>query len=266
MLAARDLSFQYAPGRPILWNVSVTLEPGRITAIIGPNGAGKTTLLRVLLGLLKPATGSVALDGADVMELSTLERAARIAYVPQRMELAFGFDVASVVRFGCLSAARPRREEAARRALERVGLAARARDPLSSLSAGQQQRAALARALAQIENSAGARALLADEPVSAMDPRHAHLAMRTLADLADRGLAVAVVLHDFALAARYARDAVVLDEGGSVAARGPFREACTPEILERVFKVRFERAVTSSGGEAILVPGPAGADTIAHDG
>ncbi len=242
-LAAENISFGYHRGRPVLRGVSISLRPVTVTAIIGPNGAGKSTLLRVLAGLLVPESGRVLLQGRPIGGLPHRERSRLVGYIPQRPSLSFAFTVREVVGMGRYAA--PRRDSASSDALALVGLSDRADEPFPDLSAGQQQRAALARALAQLDldrpGASGAVALLADEPVSAMDPRHALGTMELLRDAASRGLAVGVVLHDLTLAARYADDAVLVSDRGVIQAHGAAAEVLTPAVLEAGFGVAFRR-------------------------
>jgi iron complex transport system ATP-binding protein len=256
-LTASDISFSYAPGRPVLRAVSVRLCAGAVTVIIGPNGAGKSTLLRILAGLARPASGSVALADRDLARVTHRQRARLLAYLPQRPSLAFAFTVRQVVGLGRYAAART--PGVIDRALAMVGLADRAGEPFGELSAGQQQRASLARALAQLDlddlaRSASGLALLADEPVSAMDPLQALRTMELLRAAAGRGLAVGVVLHDLSLAARFADRAVLLSPQGTVAAQGPGADVLRPEALAPVFGVGFRRLEDAASGAAALVP------------
>jgi iron complex transport system ATP-binding protein len=254
-LAAESLSFAYSAGRPVLRGVSFSFPPGEITAVIGPNGAGKSTLLRLLLGLLDPASGRALLDGDDVSAIPARHRARRLAYIPQRTGPAFGYSVRDYIQMGRFWHTDPAPAEDALRTL---GLLPRADEPLSALSAGQQQRATLARALAQLspaDSAAPSQYILADEPVSAMDPRHSLEAMDLFRDLARRGTGIVIVLHDLALAARADR-AIVIDASGQVAAAGPAAEVLTEPVLARVFAVRFER-VASAAGPVLLPIGPA---------
>ncbi len=263
-LQAERIDFHYTRGRPVLRGVWCAVDPGTVTALVGPNGAGKTTLLRVLLGLVRPAAGSATLDGADLTNLSHAQRAARIGYLPQRGSVAFPFTVREVVRLGRYSAGARRAGDDApvSRALERVGLLDRADEPLGTLSAGQQQRASLARVLAQLADGgdprtrktgpAPTRFLLADEPVAALDPRHALETMALLRALAAEGLGVLAVLHDLTFAARFADRVVVLDGSGSVAASGPVAEALDPARLTGVYGVGFARI--GAGEASAIIP------------
>ncbi len=136
-----------------------------------------------------------------------------------------------------------------------LDLTAVADTPFGLLSAGQQQRVTLARALAQLSLPAppGTRALLADEPCAAMDPRHALTCLGLIRQLAADGLAVGVVLHDLSAVLRFADEAIVLDSAGSLAAAGPLDTAVTAPVLGPVFGVPF-RQVNDSGRPVALIP------------
>ncbi|MBK7403200.1 MAG: ABC transporter ATP-binding protein [Phycisphaerales bacterium] len=252
-LVATNLAFAYHRASPVLRGVSAAFEAGTVTAVVGPNGSGKTTLLRLLLGLIQPGEGQIRLGDRAVDTIPEPDRARRLAYIPQRSSAAFGFSVRDVVAMGCDPGI------GARRALERagsklalLGLEGRAAEPFVELSAGQQQRVVLARALAQVEGAPEPAVLLADEPTSAMDPRHAIAAMQIICAQARAGLAVAVVLHDLTAAARFCDRALLLDATGSVAGAGPCAECLDPAALRAVFGVEFLRLGTEA--EVAIVP------------
>ncbi len=272
-LTATNLTFAYRHSRAarhVFENLSATFEPGLVTAVLGPNGSGKSTLLRCLLGLLTPQHGRVTLGERTVHDLSEPERARAMAYVPQRPSAALGFTVADVASLGPgLRTSGPRARAAAMHALAALDLADRADEPFAELSHGQQQRAVLARALAQLDtarasksgDSAGSQpappaplALLADEPTSAMDPRHAIDAMGVLRAQAGLGCIVVVVLHDLTAALRSADRVLLLDEQGRVAATGPPVEALSPEMLREVYRLDFSRVTDPESGLAALLP------------
>jgi len=242
-LNAQDVTFAYRKATPVLRGVSVAITPGRVTAIVGPNGSGKSTLVRLLLGRLTPSKGRVMLDGRSIGRMSPRARAQRLAFVPQHASLAFRYTVEQVVRFGLIASGRSAHEPLIRRALERADVADRAHEPFSQLSAGQQQRVTLARAVAQLMGAPESmpRVLLADEPTASMDPRHALACMDLLRDLASDGVGVALVIHDLSLALRVADDALLLDDRGRSASTGPADDVLTPAILRPVFGVRFAR-------------------------
>lgn len=261
-LRAEKLGFSYATGRHVLRDISFAIEPGTVTGVLGPNGAGKSTLLRLLLGLLRPTTGRILLDDEALETFSRRAFASRIAYVAQRPDVAFDFSVEAVVAMGRYAQNCASGDGATRRALARMEIADRASDAFMTLSAGQQQRVAMARALAQLDSPCTqSRVLLADEPVSAMDPKHALLAMKVMRELAGAGVAVVVVLHDLALAARVCDRAILLGEDGGLIACGATTAVVTRESLARAFGLDFASVAdpTSRSGRKLWVPM---ADTI----
>jgi len=149
---------------------SLELHSGELVGVLGPNGSGKTTLLLALAGVLAPTSGQVLLGGRDAARLRGRERARGVAAVPQRPEPSLGLAVRSYVLMGrypyvtFLGGYGPEDEAAAEAALERAGLLPLADRRADTLSGGELQRAAIARALAQ-----DADVLLLDEATSGLD-------------------------------------------------------------------------------------------------
>jgi iron complex transport system ATP-binding protein len=281
-LTVRGLVVGYPPDRPrVLAGVDVDFPARAITAIIGPNGSGKTTLLRAALGLLTPAAGEGRLPGAPLPmhQLRPADRARHVAYVAQRPALAFAYRVRDVVAMGglMLGVGSAARAQAAMLALQDVDLVDRADDPFDELSVGQPQGVAIARALVQLRvgvwvggggsshrklaertqsGSTPFQALLADEPISAMDPARALATMALLRRCAGEGAAVVCVLHDVAMALRAADRVVLLSRVGTVVSAGRADEVCTPEVLGPVYGVEFAAGFvrSSSGDVRTLVP------------
>lgn len=260
-LTFEAVDYAFVPGKPVLRGVSLSARSGRLTAVVGPNGAGKSTLLRLALGAITPAGGQVLLDGHPVASLRGEALRRRIAYVPQKVLVAFAFTTREVVELGCLGQGSAKAREAAATALAEVDLSHRRDDVFATLSAGQQQRAVIARALAQLRVTGAApgptRLLLADEPVSAMDPAHALSTLELLAACARSGIALVVVLHDLTLARRFADDVVVLDATGRVAGAGPAPLVLAPAVLDPVFGVRFAAVAADGLDTPALVATPA---------
>lgn len=229
-------------GRTILREVTLSPIPGRVLGIVGPNGAGKSTLLRLMLGLVRPDSGRVTLDDVPVADLPEPVRARRIALIPQRSDVAFAFTSYEVVRLGTLGASRVIRANATREGLELAGASSLADAPFANLSAGQQQRVVLARALAQtlvIRARGHAPILLADEPAAALDPLFAGRSLELLRAQARQGAGVIVVLHDLTLASTWCHDAAVLRADGTLGEPAPVERALDPALLERAFGVPF---------------------------
>lgn len=238
MLVARDISVRLS-GRTILDNVGVTLPPREFVALVGPNGAGKTTLIKALAGLI-PSFGKVEIDGRDRAAMKARERAKALAYLPQGHEFSWPLPVAEIVALGRYPHADPfspvseADRQAVAQALELTGMKEFATRIVTQLSGGERARVALARVLAT-----QAKIVLADEPTMSLDPRHQFVVMALLRRAARAGGAVLAVVHDLALAARYA-DRVLILEKGRIVADGKPEEALTPERIANIFGVEVD--------------------------
>lgn len=199
----RGVSFSYRGGHGgwLLDGADLEHHPGEILAIVGPNGGGKTTLVKLLLGLLEPQRGEISLFGER--PAATRHRA---GYVPQAAALDVGVpaDALDIVLSGRLRLApwgpRYRAEDldAARSALDAVGVLDFERRPFGELSGGQRQRVLIARALV-----ADAELLLLDEPTTGIDPLRERQLLELLAGLAD-DRSVIMVTHDLDIAFQHA--------------------------------------------------------------
>ena len=258
LLVAEGVSFEYGH-RAVLDAVDLAVGPGEIVGLIGPNGAGKSTLVRVLAGIIRPSRGVVRLDGRPLAEWTRVERARRVALVPQDPRVEFPYTVLEVARMGraphlpALALPRGRDLEIVRGVLERLEVAHLEARRIDELSGGERQRVFLARALAQQP-----AVLLLDEPTTHLDLRH----QTGLHDVARQrcrrdGLGVLSVLHDLNLAAAYC-DRLVLLAGGRVACGGSPADVLVPATLERTFGTRVwvgRHAVTAA---PVVLPLPAG--------
>lgn len=237
LVSVRGLRVRRGP-RVVLDGVDLDVRPGDRLAVLGPNGAGKSTLLKALAGLL-PTDGALTIGGRPGRELSHAERARLVAYVPQHSALEAPIPVADVVaqgRFaygGSLSRPSARDRDAIADAMRLVDVGAIADRPFSRLSYGERRRVLLARALAT-----EAPLVLLDEPTAALDVGHALALFEVLADLANAGRALIVVLHALQEALMFADRALLIDEGRPVAA-GPTREVLSPEHVRAVYGVEL---------------------------
>lgn len=250
MFVVNKLSVQFG-SIDALRDVTATIPAGRVTAIIGPNAAGKSTLLRCLIGAQSPTSGAVTLDGENIRTIPPRRLAKRIAYVAQRPLVSAAFTAREVVELGRYALAPDHKiVEHAMMEMDVLDLTDRV---LPNLSAGQQQRVSVARALAQLPSEGdGIGALIMDEPTSAMDLRHAQRCTTVMRNLAQRGHAVIVSIHDLILAGAVADDVLLLDEG-RVIAHGPKEVVLTRDVLSGVFDVEFEM-VKRADGTGVLMP------------
>ena len=235
----------------VLDTVRLTVEPGGWLAVIGPNGSGKSTLLRCVLGL-HAHDGQVRLDGAPTSGMPRRRRARQIAYAPQLPVLPEGVSTRDYVMLGrtphraLLSAPRAVDRQVVQDVMERLEIGALADRPLRTLSGGEQQRAVLARALAQQP-----RVLLLDEPTSSLDLGHAQQVLDLVDGLRRQdGLTVLMTLHDLTLAGQYADRLALLSAGRVVAEGGP-ADVLTAAALETYYGARAT-VVEGPNGPAVL--------------
>ena len=238
-------------GAPIVTRVSLSVDEGEWLTLIGPNGAGKSTLLRSIAQLV-PFAGSIRLDGVDVSRLQRRELARRIAFVPQSPLLPPEMLVRDYVLLGrtphiaTFSTERRSDHEAADRALRRLELLEFAERRLRTLSGGEQQRAVLARALAQ-----EAPVLLLDEPTAALDLGRQQQVLELVAELRlHRSLTVVSAMHELTLAAQYA-DRLALVSGGRLVASGAPREIATRDLISEHYNATVQ--IIGEGTEPIAV-------------
>jgi putative ABC transport system ATP-binding protein len=190
MLKARGLGYVRS-GQQILGGVDVTVEAGESLAVTGPSGSGKTSLLAILSGLAAPTAGEVYIDGA--LLTSFAGPSLGVSVVLQGYGLVSLLTAAENIEIALRAAGRPpaRAAQAARAALEQLGLAAHADQLIEELSGGQQQRTAVARALA-LEP----RLLIADEPTAELDPAARAVALARMFAVAADGGALVLATHD----------------------------------------------------------------------
>jgi iron complex transport system ATP-binding protein len=224
VLEVQDVSL-LRQGKTTLSQVSVAVPFGAHIARVGPNGSGKTSLLQVMAGRLKPDAGRVLIGGLDIARLPGMQRARQLAVVHQHEQVHGQLRVRDYVALGRtphLEASQDEHAAVVGSALQRCRLQALQDRLMRTLSGGEQQRAAIARAIAQQP-----RILLLDEPTN-------HLDLRTRADMLDLltelGVTVVAALHELSLVQRFAHRVVLLGEG-RVVAQGEPADVLTKELV-----------------------------------
>lgn len=205
-------------------NVSLTVNDGEVVVIIGPSGSGKSTLLRIVNGLETAQSGSILIDGIDIMDKDTDIRQVReeVGMVFQSFNLFPHLSVLDNITLAPMKVRKMSRKEAEDKAMEllaTVGLADKAHQKPTQLSGGQQQRVAIVRALAMEP-----KAMLFDEPTSALDPEMIKEVLDVMLKLAKSGMTMLLVTHEMGFA-RAAADKVVFMADGKVVESG------TPEEM-----------------------------------
>lgn len=254
MLEVQSVSVNYGE-RTALKEVSFEACRGEVLSLIGPNGAGKTTLVRAVSGVLPLKSGRVQVEGRNLADLSTSQRASYLAVVPQARKLPADFTVWQTVLLGrtpylgWLGQSSPGDRERVRWALECTRLSDLAGRMVGELSGGEQQRVLLARALAQ-----DTPILVLDEPTTHLDLQHQSILLNLVQELAHRNrLAVMMALHDLNLAALYS-DRVALLVGGRLHAIGEPGEVLTSENLASAYQVPVHIVPHPDYGTPLILP------------
>jgi iron complex transport system ATP-binding protein len=252
-LRARDVTLAY-DGHVVVDALSVDIPAGGFTVVVGPNACGKSTLLRALARMLKPAAGSVLLDGSDIGALPTRAVARRLGLLPQTSIAPDGITVGDLVARGRHPYQRllrqwSREDEAAvADAMCQTGVDDLADRLVDELSGGQRQRVWLAMALAQ-----ATPLLLLDEPTTFLDIAHQMEVLDLCAGLHAEGRTLVAVLHDLNHACRYATHLVAMRDGAIVAQGAP-ADIVDAELVEAVFGLSCLVVPCPATGAPMVVP------------
>lgn len=243
-------------GRPILADVHLRLHSGELVALLGPNGAGKSTLVRTLAGELHAPDNSLHFASKPLNRWGRSAIARHRAVMPQKVDLQFPMTVEEVIALG-----RPREKPEQRgrvidALLERLDIVHLKNRLVPTLSGGEQQRAQLARVLAQVWDQPDPRLLLLDECTSALDPAHQQVVFGLMKQMASAGYGLLVAVHDLNLAAQYA-DRLVLMKEGRIVAEGAPADVLTSTNLKKVYGLSA-RVTMLPEGYPLVIPMPHG--------
>lgn len=235
-----DLNIGYGE-RLIVKNLSVTIPDKQITTIIGSNGCGKSTLLKAITRIISHQSGSVVLDGKNIMKEATKLLAKKMAILPQSPESASGLTVGELVSYGRFPYQKgfgrlsKKDYEVIDWALEVTGTKDFKYRPVDALSGGQRQRVWIAMALAQETDI-----IFLDEPTTYLDMAHQLEVLELLQKLNhEQQRTIVMVLHDLNQAARFA-DYIVALKDGEIVKAGTCEEVINHDVLKKVFNIDAE--------------------------
>jgi len=210
MVRFEHVSFFYEEGRDVLHDINLTIDAGDIIAVLGPNGAGKTTLVKQAIGLLRPKSGNVYVEGKNTRDLSIAEIASTLGYIFQSpSHMLFATSVRDELTFGPSNLGHPIEEieKEVQTAIDIMNLSGMEENPPLALSFGQQKRVSIAAVLAM-----GSKILVMDEPTAGQDYKNYMDFMDSILQLPSFE-AILFITHDVDLAVVYANRAILLNEG-----------------------------------------------------
>ena len=233
MIEIKGLTKKYG-NKPVVSDVSLSIQPKAITSFIGPNGAGKSTLLSMVSRLIDADTGEVLLDKQNVKNWKSNEFAKRVSILRQSNFLNVRLTVRELVSFGRYPYSRgrltPEDEQYVDQAIEYMNLKEIEDKFLDQLSGGQKQRAFIAMVIAQ-----DTEYILLDEPLNNLDMKHSVQIMKILRKLVDElNKTVVIVLHDINFASVYS-DYIVALKDGKVVKNGPTEQIINSESLREIY-------------------------------
>lgn len=255
MIEVRDLSYR-AGKLELLKKISFTVHPGEMLAVIGANGAGKSTLLRLLSRDMSPASGLIRLRGKELQHYRNGELAAVRGVLTQQNIVSMPFKVRELVLMGRYPHYENRPSSSdhdiVAKVLKETGIDRLAERQYNTLSGGEQQRAQLARVLAQVWDVEGGFLFL-DEPVNGLDILYQQQILSMAKKMAGRGFCVICILHDINYAARYANKILLLKKGEVVAFGAPAEVISSGNIFHS-FGVRVKLVSLDGFDIPLVVP------------
>ncbi len=249
MLKIENLHFHYGgSNRDVLRGADLELSEGQVGILLGKNGSGKTTLFKSLLGIVKPKKGSITFQGENLLKLGRVQRARRIAYVPQ--DIQFGalsvFDSVLMGRISYFGIQAGKEDyEAVENLLGDMGILELAHRNATELSGGERQKIAIARAMAQEP-----RLMVFDEPTGNLDIANEQLIIREAKKLAkEKNIAILASLHDLNQALALGDKFFLLKDGIVKYAGG--KDIFTPEVIKDIFDADVE--LVEMNGKTVVI-------------
>jgi ABC-type cobalamin/Fe3+-siderophores transport system ATPase subunit len=243
----KNVHFSYGLN-PVLQDINLNFEKGKIYGLLGLNGSGKTTLLKVILGLIQEAEGEVLIQGKNKNLYNATSLSKNIAYVPQHISITYDLSVMDFLLMGfnpylkLLERPGKKHENLARTYLEEMKIEMLEDKNLSTLSGGELQMVLIARALIQDTDF-----IIMDEPVSSLDLKNQRYVMEKIKEISSRyNKGIIVSLHDPNLIRRYCDRAILL-KNGSVVESGSVLETINRANLKEIYDMPFEKFESPKG-------------------
>ena len=260
-LSIKDLDFQYSDDLQILHGINLTLDSPGLICIIGPNGVGKSTLVKCINRLLKPASGEVSIDGIPVSEYPPKELAKKVAYVPATSSDDFSMSVMDTVMMGRhpyhTFGSTKQDLHIVYEVLKELNITHLALRNYDELSAGQHQKVALARGLAQSTDI-----LILDEPTANLDVRHQVQVTELMRDIAhSKGITVIMISHDLNVSCKFADRLIVMAYPGVIYRIGTPEEVISEDLIRYVYGMN-SKIVDDSGRPHVILQNPLSEEEI----
>jgi len=251
ILSIRNAGFAYN-GQDFVWeSINLEVEEGMCLCLLGPNGCGKTTLFNCITGSYPLKTGAIYLKGRDIRSYSVTELARTIGIVFQEHNATFPYTSLEVVRMGrtphlgIFETPSRKDTELALSIMEELGIAHLADKSYTHISGGERQLVLIARTLCQ-----GTRIILFDEPTSHLDYKNQAMVLRTISQLARKGLTILMTSHSPNHVWKIGTHAALLGHRGMVA-QGPVEEVMTEENLSRTYGVKIKIYTAKEGTNTV---------------
>ncbi len=254
-LRIENLNFQYSEAAKILHHISLTVDRPGLVCIIGPNGVGKSTLVKCINRLLDSTDGEIDIDGTSVKDYPLKELAKKVAYVPAMSSDQFSMTVLDTVMMGRHPHHRfsTTKEDMhiAYEVLRELDITHLALRNYDELSAGQHQKVALARGLAQ-----GTDILILDEPTANLDIRHQVQVTSLMKRIShEKGITVIMISHDLNVSCKFADRMVVMSYPGVIYKIGRPSDIVTEDMIRHVYGMN-SRIVDDSGCPHVILQDP----------
>lgn len=258
-LEINNLEYGYY-GENVIQDINMKIDKGEFVGIIGGNGSGKSTILKCIYGALKPRKGVIYIDNTDIMSMSSVDIARKIAVVSQENDMNFDFSVEEMVLMGRIphktffQADTNEDIKITIEALQKTGMYPLKDRSFKSLSGGEKQRVIIARAIAQ-----QADLMILDEPTNHLDICYQLQIFETVKSL---GITVLAAIHDLNLASLYC-DRIYALKNGNIFARGTPEEILTVQFIRELFGVECEIGISKHTGKTVIsyIPGNILGDT-----